>query len=130
VIFVDTSAIYALADRADKNHAAAKRQFDAILARGESLLLHNYIVVESLALLQHRLGLAAASAFAKSLRSFEVEWISGDLHETATRRWLAGKRGLSFVDHVSFVVMKQREIEVAFAFDGDFEDEGFELTAD
>ena len=67
MIFVDTSAIYALADRGDKNHAKAVKRFDAFVIGGEPLLIHNYIIVESFALLQHRLGRSSAAAFAKSL---------------------------------------------------------------
>ena len=52
------------------------------------------------------------------------------LYSKATRRWVrSSKRRVSFVDEVSFVVMNERRIEVAFAFDRDFEDRGFRLLA-
>lgn len=38
-----------------------------------------------------------------------------------------GKSGLSLLDVVSFECMREREVERAFAFDADFEDEGFEI---
>lgn len=128
MIFIDTSAIYALADRSDPNHPQAKRQFARILDSGEPILTHNYILVESMALLQHRLGLPSAVALAESSRSFEIEWIDEELHREANMRWARGRRTLSFVDHVSFLVMKRLEIDVAFAFDPDFESEGFRLA--
>ena len=56
MIFLDTSAIYALADKADPNHADAYKKFDLALKAGEIFLLHNYVLVESAALLQARLG--------------------------------------------------------------------------
>jgi predicted nucleic acid-binding protein len=37
------------------------------------------------------------------------------------------RRDVSLVDAVSFVVMRQRRLEHAFAFDPHFEDEGFSL---
>jgi len=37
------------------------------------------------------------------------------------------RRGLSLVDCASFVVMRRYGIEEAFAFDEDFEKEGFRL---
>jgi len=52
VIFLDTSAVYALADKADPHHVAACTEFDLALRSGETFLLHNYILVESVALLQ------------------------------------------------------------------------------
>jgi len=130
VIFVDTSAVYALADRGDARHEEARRLLETALARRESLLTHNYVLVESLALLQHRLGSETAAKFARSVRDFEVVWVDPPLHAEATRRWVqSSKRRVSFVDEVSFVVMKARGIEVAFAFDRDFEGRGFRLLA-
>jgi predicted nucleic acid-binding protein len=128
VIFLDTSAVYALADRADANHRRATRMFAATLAAGEGILTHNYVMVESMALLQHRLGLAAALAFAEDAKAFEVLWITPDLHDQAVA-WLggSGRRRVSLVDAASFIVMRARRVEVAFAFDAHFTAEGFRL---
>ncbi len=101
---------------------------DRLLQSGERLLTHNYVLVESLALLQHRLGAAAAVKLAESASGFEIIWVDRRLHEEAARRLArAGKRRVSFVDHVSFLVMKSRGIEEALAFDPDFSSEGFRL---
>ena len=127
MIFFDTSAIYALASRSDPNHAAARRKFSAILTSELPLVTHNYVVVESLALLQHRLGLAIAARFERESRTFDLEWITPETHAEAARRWSLGTRKVSFVDEVSFLVMQLREIRTAFAFDEDFQDAGFEL---
>lgn len=128
MIFVDTSAIYALADRGDPRHAEAKKRFEALLADGQPLLTHNYVLVESLALVQRRLGTTAAIKLAKSASSFEVVWIDSGLHEEAVRRFArTTRRRVSFVDEVSFYVMKSRGIETAFAFDADFANRGFRL---
>lgn len=130
MIFLDTSAIYALADRGDLRHETARELFEAVLARSETLITHNYVLVESLALLQHRLGSATAAKFARSVPDFEVVWVDAPLHARATRGWTRpSRRRVSFVDEVSFVVMNERGIEVAFAFDRDFEDRGFRLLA-
>lgn len=128
MIFLDTSAIYALADRSDANHDRAKRQFAHILKTSWPVVTHNYVLVESFALLQHRLGLASAVALQESSRAFEVVWIDEDLHGEAATRWSRGRRSLSFVDQVSFVLMERRRIEVAFAFDPDFVKAGFQLS--
>ncbi len=59
MIFVDTSAIFALADGIDARHDEATRAFDALLRTGRRLFTHSYVLVESMALLQRRLGRAA-----------------------------------------------------------------------
>jgi len=126
VIFMDTSAIYALADKADPNHITAYNKFEDILKSGEVPLLHNYILVESAALLQARLGLPSANLFLKDARSFEVEWVDLDLHKEAEKELeRIGKRAISLVDCTSFIVMRRRRVQRAFAFDPDFKDQGF-----
>lgn len=60
MIFLDTSVVYALADEGDPNHKRAKELFGRALEVDEDLLIHNYILVESAALLQNRLRLDQA----------------------------------------------------------------------
>lgn len=126
MIFIDTSAIYALADRSDPQHRRARKQFERMLGAGMPLLTHSYILIESVALLQHRLGIDTARTFVADARAFEVEWVSATTHEAAVDRWrLANRRKVSLVDAVSFVVMRARGVDVAFAFDPHFAEEGF-----
>jgi predicted nucleic acid-binding protein len=128
VIFLDTSAIYAWADAADPNHHAAVRRLQAVLDAGEELLTHNYVLVESLALLQARLGVAAALKLAKDSTAFVIEWVDDDLHASGIRELeRSKKRHVSLVDHISFLVMRRRGVSVAFAFDPDFNSAGFKL---
>lgn len=128
MIFVDTSAFYALADRADLHNLRAREVFTRVLEERTPLLTHNYVLVESFALLQRRLGLPAARALQQSARSFEVVWVDQELHADAATRWAGGGRSLSFVDHVSFLLMQRLRIETAFAFDSNFERAGFRLV--
>ncbi len=128
MIFLDTSAIYALADKADTNHLTAYGKFESVLKSGETFLVHNYILLESVALLQARLGLPSTILFLKDAKSFEVEWVDLDLHEEAEKELeRIGKRGISLVDCTSFIVMRRRGIDKAFAFDPDFRDWGFTI---
>ncbi len=93
----------------------------------ERFVLHNYVIVKALTLLQRRLGHSAAGLFARSASAFDLVWVDEDIHQVALRRFLERRRRrVSFVDEVSFVVMKARGIEVAFCFDPDFEREGFQ----
>jgi predicted nucleic acid-binding protein len=126
LIFVDTSAIYALADSADPRHVEAKRLLSSLVERSEILVTHNYILVESIALIQNRLGANAALKTAASADAFDVEWVDRNLHERAVLEFgRSARRGVSLVDQVSFLLMRARRIETAFAFDRDFVREGF-----
>ena len=128
MIFLDTSAIYALADRADLRHERAKERFQALLDIGEGILTHNYVLAEAIALIQSRLGMATALKMAHDCRAFAIEWVDEATHEEAVRRLgRVGKRQISFVDQVSFLVMRRRGVRTALAFDPDFEEEGFQL---
>jgi len=128
LIFLDTSAIYAMADRGDPRHQQAKERFQALLETGEEVLTHNYVLIEAMALIQHRLGVVAALKFADSASAFEIEWVDRVRHAAAVRRLVAARRRhVSLVDHVSFIVMRSRGVDTALAFDSDFETEGFRL---
>jgi len=128
MIFLDTSAIYALADKADPNHADACKKFDLALKAGEMFLLHNYVLVESGTLLQARLGLQSALAFLTDARAFDTEWVDSALHQEALKELeKIGKREISLVDCMSFVVMNRNGISEAFTNDRHFEQAGFNI---
>ena len=128
MIFLDTSAIYALADVADPNHGRVREHFRRALDAGEAILTHNYILVESMALIQKRVGLGAATHFARDAKAFEVVWVDEAMHdEAAACLAKTGKRGVSLVDQVSFLVMQKHGIRTALALDPDFLVAGFRL---
>src|SRR3990172_6961013 len=128
MIFLDTSAIYALADQADPNHTAACAKFESALKSRESFLTHSYILVESAALLQARLGLQAAQLFLEDAEAFQVEWIDSTVHREAKKELeRIGWRGVSFVDCTSFIIMRRRGVQKVLAFDLDFSDQGFSV---
>ncbi|MBI2840948.1 MAG: PIN domain-containing protein [Acidobacteria bacterium] len=127
MIFIDTSAIYALADRADVNHSSAVRALKHAVIGGEQLLTHNYVVLESLALLHRRLGFQVVHKFLNDTEKFQIRWIDQALHSDAVRRFSEKKGSVSVVDEVSFLVMEELRIGEAFAFDADFEKRGFRL---
>ena len=128
MIFLDTSAIYAWSDSGDLNHEAAVQRLGKILAAGEQLLTHNYVVLEAFTLLQARLGISGAAKFAADCAAFEIEWIDQDLHDSGIRELTkAGRRHVSLVDHISFLVMNRRGLTRAFAFDPHFKTQGFRL---
>ena len=68
MIFLDTSAIFALADANDPNHAQALRLLAHANDNDEEILVHNYILVEAAALMQRRLGLAVVLRFLQQVQ--------------------------------------------------------------
>ena len=95
-------------------------------------MTHSYVLVETFALVQRRLGLEAVRALHHDLIPvLDVIWVNGDLHQAAVEALIAsGSRSVSLVDRVSFALMRRRGLRIAFAFDDDFTGEGFNpLTA-
>ena len=129
-IFIDTSAFYALLDQSDENHSKGKKAWLGMLGGGDVAVTNNYVLVETFALLQSRLGLNAVRAFQEDmLPMVHVEFVSPELHRAGTAALLAaGRRGLSLVDCVSFETMRYLGIKNAFTFDSHFKDQGFDVT--
>lgn len=99
-----------------------------LLDTDEWLFTHDYVVVETVALLQARIGLGPVRRLRDEvLPALTVTWVDADLHRTALDATLAGTRNVSLVDHTSFELMRRRHIRRAFAFDEHFAREGFEL---
>ena len=130
-IFVDTSAIYAYLVADDDRHEEAKALVESFESVDPTLVSSSYVLQETVALLQARIGVPAVRTFQKSVApALEVEWITGTLYARAMAALLAaGKRGVSLTDWTSFEVMRARGIEQAFAFDGHFEDQGFRVLS-
>jgi predicted nucleic acid-binding protein len=126
-VFVDTSALLAVLDADDLYHARARDVWADLIQRGEDLVCTNYVLVETFALVQHRLGMVAIRTLVEDiLPLLRVSWVSEADHRAAvTALLMAGRRQLSLVDCVSVVIMRQLRLQTAFAFDSDFDDQGF-----
>lgn len=126
-VYVDTSAIYALLDRADRFHEEAaawwREELDAI-----SPMTSEWVVLESGAIIQSRLGIAALRALRDALLPVvEVLPVSAEVRDRAFADVIASdRRSVSLVDRSSFEIMRRRGIDRAFAFDPDFAEAGFE----
>ena len=126
-VFIDTSAFYALLDRDDENHLKAKNLWRGILEHRDMLMTSNYVLVETFALLQHRLGTEAVRGFQDDIVPVvHIEFVTLELHRSGVSAFLAAsRRNLSLVDCVSFEVMRALGVKKVFAFDAHFREQGF-----
>ena len=128
IVFVDTSAFFALQAEDDKRHAVAIQRLRYLVSNKISLVTTNYLVVETCALVQRRLGMAAVQALrTEILPGVPVIWVNERLHERGLVTFLAeDRRKLSLVDCVSFELMRDCGWQQAFAFDAHFDEQGFD----
>lgn len=131
-VFVDTPALYAFLDADDRYHARAARIWDHLHRAHGALTSHNYVIVETAAIVQRRLGPAAVQALARDvLPLLDVAWIDEALHSAAVTALLASERqDISLVDWASFELMRRRDIRDAVTFDKHFVDQGFRVLSD
>lgn len=128
MIFVDTSAFFALVASDDRNHGRALRTVDRVAK--EPKCTHSYVLSETISLLDARLGRPSVRIFKERVPPLldTVVWIDSDMHQAALEVLTSTRsKRVSFVDLVSFEVMRRRGIEVAFAYDTDFTKAGFTL---
>ena len=126
-VFVDTSAFYALASSTDQAHAAAVTIHEHLKRVSAQLITNNYVLLESISLLQRRHGLAEATRFGDAVGSrLSVVWMNELQHGRVWEYWKRqSKRGLSLVDCSCFVVMHELGVREAFTFDAQFRAAGF-----
>jgi predicted nucleic acid-binding protein len=127
IVFVDTSAFYAVFDRDDANHPSAKEAWAELLRETATLLTTNYVLLETTALLQHRIGVAAVRRLYEDVVPLlQLDWVTEEKYRAAVEAVLAADRKkLSLVDRVSFQTMRQYGIRTAFCFDAHFGEQGF-----
>ena len=126
-VFVDSSGLYALIDARTAEHDAAAAEWARLRDEVTPLRTHSYVVVETVALVQRRLGMsAAADLHHKVVPLLSVRFIDKELHQTAMTALLAaGRRSVSLVDWTSFELMRAEHLNEVFAFDNDFAEQGF-----
>lgn len=129
-VFADTAALFALLDSGERYHAAAANAWREFLELDAALVTTNYILLEAAAVIQRRIGLAALRAFHDEIApQLEVVWVDADLHRSGVEATLiAARRDLSVVDCVSFRVMRNRGISIAFTLDSHFREQGFTVV--
>ncbi len=128
-LFVDTSALYALLDGDEPRHTDVAAAWRTVTDDERLLFTSNYVLVETFALLQRRLGLEAVHGFADAfVPLLQPVWVDEELHAAAVASlFTAARRRLSLVDCASFELMRRLGLTDVLALDTDFSRQGFNL---
>jgi predicted nucleic acid-binding protein len=128
-IFIDTSAFLALLNKDDHFHQIAKRTWEEINLSEEYLISSNYVIIETISLLQKRFGIEALRIFENEVRPvIEIIWINQTIHHAGMVVVLiTNHRKLSLVDCTSFEILRTQHVEKVFTFDSHFSEQGFNI---
>lgn len=126
--FLDTGAIYALADRNDLDHAVVRAIYDDT---GRRFLTHDLVLVEAFSLLTKRLSKHAAlqiiGALRRSSRAEIVPLTPGLLQAAWGRCERFADKEWDWIDCTSFELMEQHGLREALSLDHHFAQAGFAL---
>jgi predicted nucleic acid-binding protein len=123
-VFIDSSAFYALLDRSDRHHDAARPVFADVAREHRPLATSNLIVAETYVLLRRGLGHAIATRWLASLDLNLLFHTESDHQPTCTILARYEDKRFSYTDAASFVLMERFEIPTALTFDSDFRQYG------
>lgn len=137
MIFVDTWAWVALADRSDPYHGPAEAQHQRFVAARRQYLTTDYVLGETTTYLYDALAAGHAQAFITSILAAADSGTHRLIHlspQQFRRAWQMRQRyddkpDISFVDFTSMVVMQDLGVTEVFTGDHHFEQVGlgFEL---
>ncbi len=132
LVFVDTGAWIALALTRDPLHPRASDTWALLANAGAKLHTSVSIVVETFTFLDRNTERNVALAWKDSLKVVPRLRVLPSTSRDLEHAWKYFERPdlhkLSAVDALSFVLMAQRRIRVAFAFDGHFATAGFRMV--
>lgn len=131
-LFADTSALYAAADRRERDHDVCRQAYERALRAGDTIVTTEFVVAELHALAVRRSYPDAALQLVRGLTTtgrIDVEPV-GPARLASAIDLLAARPGrpYSLADAVSFIVMRELGIHRALTLDADFAAEGFEVV--
>lgn len=132
LVFVDTGAWIALALTRDPLHPRARATWEQLLGTGVRFHTSVPVLLETFTFLDRTAARNVALAWKDSLTTVARLKVLPSTVKDLGQAWSYFDRPdlhkLSAVDAVSFVLMTQRRIRVAFAFDSHFAAAGFRMV--
>lgn len=134
-LFVDTGAFYARADEDDEHHETAARVFEGIRTGDlayRPLYTTQPVLSELATLCLYKLGHEVAVRALTAVReseSFNVLPVGRSGFEAASGQFAEyDDQDISFVDHTTAILARERDVDYVFSFDSDFRTLGFSLV--
>jgi len=131
-IFIDTSAWYPAVVASHPEHAAVAQAMREAVRAGARLVTTNLVVMETHALLLHRVGRTVALTFAQTVYEPPTLVVSStaELEQHALADWITkyADQPFSLADAVSLAVMRARGIPRALTLDAHFATAGFRMV--
>jgi uncharacterized protein len=129
-VLVDTSAIFPLLHLDDRDHQIAESVLRTLTRERAQILVTNFVVGETHALLLRRMGRHVARSFLNSLDDGIM--LPVRVTEADEARALAiinqyDDKDFSFVDATSFAIMERLGIDEGFSFDRHFRQYGWRV---
>lgn len=126
IVLVDSGAVLALLNRNDRWHSQAVAVLQELTAGKAVLVMTNFLVAETHALVLARLGRELAREW---LLTFDWNVLRVAPEDESTARKIIENyrdKDFSFTDATSFALMQRYGIRVAFTFDRHFKQFGFQ----
>src|SRR5262245_13356488 len=128
MIFIDTWAWIALADRSDQHHIAAKAQHKKLQRHHRRYVTTDFVLGETITYLFDALSFSQARAFIQSLLNaveagtMRLDYLSPEQFRRAwnMRQKFDDKPDISFVDFTSMIVMQDLGLTDIFTDDNHF----------
>lgn len=130
-VLIDTSYLLALEIANDQNHQAAEAHWQKVVSSLPPLATTSYVFDEVVTFFNRRGHHAKAVQVGNSLlQSSSMQFVHVD-EALFFKGWAYFQqhqdKGYSLTDCISFVLMEQRDIKTAFAFDKHFVQAGFQI---
>jgi uncharacterized protein len=128
-IFIDTSAFIALIDSDDEFHSTAANLFKEVVESDEKFCTSNYVLLETIFLLQREIGLPAVNDFRKfMLPLVNIIWVDEKINNDCLNNLIAAeKRKISLTDYSSFYILDSFKIGRVFTFDKHFKEKDYQI---
>ena|SRR3990170_1657647 len=130
IVYMDTGALIALNDSADKNHAPAVSYFRRAAREGTRFVLGRPVLVEYLDGVTKRVSKSDALLRLRQIEGsslWRVEPDSDEDHARAREIFVRyDDQAIDLTDALSFAIMERLRLGQAFTFDPDFETHGFQ----